>query len=319
MAEMDFQFKYECLCTNPKSIRVNDIHNTDYQRRIKERMNEIVDRSWDETDPSILSQLTMLSQCIPLTSNVNATLPDITIPDHEKGLAIMKSVSNELPPSGCSCACEAISNVLSTVLDAGLAEVNIEPLREQSLLEKVQLLKPFVPAFHDDVSLCNFFMRAWKQAVRFYCPRLVGELAQVYPQFLEPLVDALMKVQDADYGSLQLLKEFQFLARCLTIGESFYAILSYLAKQDRVRAQSLISACIRSAKDQLSSKEYYALFPPAIRPYAIVMNEIINPNDTDVEMLIGQLRSERPHEYKILMMISPVFCCLDDALPEAAS
>lgn len=73
MAEMDFQFKYECKCTSPKSIRVNDIHNTDYQRRIKERMNEIVDRSWDETDPSILSQLVGTSRTIDRICGMSLT------------------------------------------------------------------------------------------------------------------------------------------------------------------------------------------------------------------------------------------------------
>uniref|UniRef100_A0A182PRV0 Uncharacterized protein n=1 Tax=Anopheles epiroticus TaxID=199890 RepID=A0A182PRV0_9DIPT len=307
---MHFQFKYACSCTTARTVTVNDIHNTDYQQRIKERMNEIVDRSWDETDPSILSQLTIFSQCNAITSRGQDNIPKYMIPDSEKGLTIMKSISKRTA-SGSVCACVAVANTLSSVLDAGLAEVSIEPIQEQSLLEKVQLLKPFVSAFEDDISLSNFFVRAWKQAVRFYCPRLVGELAQVYPRFLEPLLDELLKVRDTDYGTLQLLKEFQFLSRCLTIGESFYTTLAYLANQDRVLAQPLISACIRSAKDQLSIKEYYALFPQRIRPYAIVMNEIIDPHDADMEMLIVQFKKEQPQDYKILIMVSPVFWFLE--------
>ncbi|XP_053661092.1 uncharacterized protein LOC128710077 [Anopheles marshallii] len=315
---MDFQFKYACSCKSQNKLTVSILHDTNYQLRMKDRLNTIVDQSWDEADPEILSKLMFVPDNISILGNqTNPSACRETNPilhSCEKDLAIMKCISKHIP-SGSTCPCEVISSRLSTILDAGLGEINIEPVPEQSLLEKLQLLKPFVQAFKEDVSLTNFLIRLWKLAIRFYCPSLIKSLAQIYPQFLSALVDELMKIQDAGYDTLHSLNEFKFLSRCLTISESFYATLSYLTNQSRARAQPLISACIRATKDQLSSKEYFALFPMRIRPYAIVMNEVINPNDPDLEMLIVQLKTEHPRDYRMLIMISPVFCCLDEALP----
>ncbi|XP_052888894.1 uncharacterized protein LOC128297311 [Anopheles moucheti] len=319
---MDFQFKYACSCKIQNKLTVSILHDTNYQLRMKDRLSTIVDQSWDEADPEILSKLMFVPHNASILGDLNnpptcsETIP--MLPSCEKDLAIMKSISKHIP-SGSTCTCEVISSRMSTILDAGLGEINIEPVPEQSLLEKLQLLKPFVLAFKDDVSLTNFLIRLWKLAVRFYCPSLIESLAQIYPQFLSALVDELMKIQDIGYDTLKSLKEFKYLTRCLTISESFYAALSYLANQNRARVQPLISACIRATKDQLTSKEYFALFPLRIRPYAIVMNEVINPNDPDLEMLIARLKTEHPHDYRMLIMISPVFCCLDEALPTIAT
>ncbi|XP_035903172.1 uncharacterized protein LOC118507953 [Anopheles stephensi] len=317
---MDFQFQYACSCRNQNKLTVSILHDTAYQQRMITRLNEIVDRAWDEGDPEILAELAIVPENIKQLDNLNdppAARESISIlHDSETDLAVMNCIRKESFSSGNACICEAIADRLSTVLDAGLAQVNVEPVQEEALLEKLQLIKPFVQVLKDDISLANFFIRCWKQAVRFYCPKLVQVLAQVYPQFLTAIVDELLKRKDSDYASLQSLNHFKFLARTLTIGESFYATLSYLAKQDRARAQPLISACIRATKDQLSSKQYFALFPKRLRPYAIIMNEIINPNDPDLETLILQLKKEQPHDYRILIMISPVFCCLEDGLSE---
>uniref|UniRef100_A0A182LRW9 Uncharacterized protein n=1 Tax=Anopheles culicifacies TaxID=139723 RepID=A0A182LRW9_9DIPT len=222
---------------------------------MKERLNQIVDQSWDEADPEVFSKLTIVPPNIGMLDYLydpsanHEILP--MLQGSEKDLAIMKSVHKQLT-SGNTCACEEIVRRLSTVLDAGLGEMNTEPVPEQQLLEKLQLLKPFAQAFKEDVSLANFFIRLWKLAIRFHCLSLIKALAELYPQFLSALVDELMKIPDIDYDSLQSLNVFQFLTRCLTISESFYATLSYLARQDRTRAQPLMSACIRATKDQLS-------------------------------------------------------------------
>ncbi|XP_050072076.1 uncharacterized protein LOC126559958 [Anopheles maculipalpis] len=311
---MDFQFQYACSCRKPNKLSVSVLHDTIYQQRTKARLNEIVDRAWDEADPEILAELTIVPESIKKLDNLDepfAAQENIPVLNgNEKDLAIMKSISKQSYSGGNVCACEAIVDRLSIVLDAGLAEINVEPVQEESLLEKLQLIKPYAQLLKDDVSLANFFIRLWKQAVRFYCPKLVQVLVQVYPKFLTTLVDELMKLPELDYASLQSSNLFKFLTRCLTISESFYVTLSYLAKQDRARAQPLVSACVRATKDQLAGKKYFALFPTRIRPYAIIMNEIINSNDPDLETLIGQLKKEYPHDYRILIMIYPIFCCL---------
>uniref|UniRef100_A0A4Y0BH89 Uncharacterized protein n=1 Tax=Anopheles funestus TaxID=62324 RepID=A0A4Y0BH89_ANOFN len=320
---MEFPFTYACSCQKIQNkLTVNILHDTNYQLRMKDRLNKLVDQSWDETDPETLAQLTIVPYTIRKFGNLNdlcASSEAIPmIHSSNKDLAIMKSIRTKIL-SGSTCACEALMSRLSTVLDAGMGEINIVPVPEQSLLEKLELLKPFVQAFKKDVSLTNFLIRLWKIAIRFDRPNLIKALAQVYPQFLSTLIDELMKIHDIDYDSLQSSNEFKFLSRCLMISESFYATLSYIAKQNRSRAQPLISACIRATKVQLSSKQYFALFPMRIRPYAIIMNEVINPNDPELEMVIGQLKKEQPHDYRILVMISPFFCSLDDALPEVDS
>ncbi|XP_053670908.1 uncharacterized protein LOC128721207 [Anopheles nili] len=290
---MELYFQYNCSCSNEKKLNVNKMHDSYHQSRLKESSSCIIDRSWDETDIEILSTMTFflhklkkstdISEC---TSTKTANNTGHTLPINEANFSILKSV-DERSALKNYCICDQIAQNLTIILDAGLAELNTEPIDEESLLEKVLLLKPYVFKFEHNISLRNFFIRSWKQAIRFYLPRLINELSQVYPQFLHSTMRALMQLDYLDYSTLKNMSEFRFISRCLTVSGSFYVILTYLAEQDRKRTQPLVTACVRFSKEELSNKEYYELFPLRLRPFIIIMSEIINPQDPDANSILA--------------------------------
>ncbi|XP_058117499.1 uncharacterized protein LOC131289459 [Anopheles ziemanni] len=306
---MDFKFNFACSCKITKTLSINKLLETGYQDRLNEYMNDIVDRAWDEQDSEILSLMVAIIDNLRSSNNVTdssiSSNPQTrTFEKEDMDMAILNTIRDE-PPNNC--VCDAISRKISILLNAGLAELASEFVCEESLLEKVRLLKPFVRLFESDTMFVNFFTRCWKLSIQYFYPSLISELTDVYPQFLEFLMNALIECKELDRNMLLQRKEFTYLSRCLTVAPTFYTILSYLAGHKLNQVQHLITACIAFVKAELPSKEYYNLFPVHLRPYAIIMNEIISPHDPHVMILVEELKNCKPVDYNILLMSCPVF------------
>uniref|UniRef100_A0A182J9W2 Uncharacterized protein n=1 Tax=Anopheles atroparvus TaxID=41427 RepID=A0A182J9W2_ANOAO len=56
---MELSFRYNCSCKERKKLTFNKLLDGDYQRRLNEYTNDIVDRVWDEQDTEILSLMSL--------------------------------------------------------------------------------------------------------------------------------------------------------------------------------------------------------------------------------------------------------------------
>ncbi|XP_058059705.1 uncharacterized protein LOC131210464 [Anopheles bellator] len=315
---MSFEFSYSCSCTESFPLTVNELHQKRKENDWRETVDAIVDRIWEDKDSEAM--LTMIGTVHKLQNTYQTpvceddaisydTTADANLSRDGLRLGVMKSLSNNTPDSGC-CLCRNVSERLSVIVDAGLAELNVEPIVNESLLAKVHLLMPFVKKYQHDVTLLTFFKRLWHHAVSHYVPTLIEVLSQAYPEYLNHFVGNLLQSEEPKYETMQSSPEFQFLSRCLTVGPSFFVILTYLAEHEGYRAETLMIAFVRFIKTKLPTKEFFTLFPKHIRPYAIVMNEIIDPTDPEAQTMVSKLRTQHPLGYRMLVKISPAFYSL---------